>query len=724
MKAHIKLNTFDHFKMICKIVLTLTVSLSVAFGQTLSSLLSIEANSPQQAETTTVYVDAGKSSASNYANEMTGRLSQRLADQGLNARIEMRSGYGCGATVCVKVEYRVDGYLFTQNVNISETITSGGIPSAHGGGVDKPSSPSVSNEASPDAIRALDSARNKYNQAQSDYDSAKSSFDRSISDLEEANSTLSSASAQLASAESRLNSAIAEENRAKTDAAGAGQRAAAAAQLASDKKTEADRLAEYKKKLATNREQLENNLRSLESDVSQLAANTNASTEPTVSAKKVHITALDAATRESLSSAAATHNAGATSLANAIGLEADVQAANPEQPINDASRFRTPATTIGGEKLRSTEAALTTAKQTLDTLSPQQREPGTRILPVAESMMYSADNAYNRGDIDQGDFAIRVTGALIEMAIGIAPLAVLVLAPQALVLMTATVAGALALDYYQAWTGQHLLTGLPLTGFERSLSTFGVAAAIIPFGSVARGGAQALSKGLQLGEELMIATKNADEAAEVIEATRNAEKLLDSAKDIGFQTARDVKDLVSSGAGKAVLEIQNTGRIATEDGFRVFARGSSLRNPIPENGTFSRVMPRAYVEELRAGRARFSRIDPTNPAINESFITAADDLAGLSKGEDIARKLALYEDQAGTVYRKLGADDVIVEFKFKDGVATSLRSPVETANNLRNYGFVPGGKTGGGAREWLIDGDAAKKGYVDLDSIKVRDIVP
>ena len=67
---------------------------------------------------------------------------------------------------------------------------------------------------------------------------------------------------------------------------------------------------------------------------------------------------------------------------------------------------------------------------------------------------------------------------------------------------------------------------------------------------------------------------------------------------------------------------------------------------------------------------------------------------------------------------------MIVEFKFKNGIATSLRSPVETPNNLRNYGFVPGGRTGGGAREWLIDGDAPIKGYIDLDSIKVRDIVP
>jgi hypothetical protein len=208
------------------------------------------------------------------------------------------------------------------------------------------------------------------------------------------------------------------------------------------------------------------------------------------------------------------------------------------------------------------------------------------------------------------------------------------------------------------------------------------------------------------------------------DSLKKSAQVTDSAKDLGFQTAKDVKDFVSSGAGKAVLEIQDTGRIATEDGFKVFERVGSLRNPIPENGTFSRVMPRAYVEELRAGRARFSRIDPTNPAINESFITAADDLAGLSKGDDIARKLALYEDQAGTVYRKLGADDVIVEFKFKNGIATSLRSPVETPNNLRSYGFVPGGRTGGGAREWLIDGDAPIKGYIDLDSIKVRDIVP
>ena len=40
-------------------------------------------------------------------------------------------------------------------------------------------------------------------------------------------------------------------------------------------------------------------------------------------------------------------------------------------------------------------------------------------------------------------------------------------------------------------------------------------------------------------------------------------------------------------------------------------------------------------------------------------------------------------------------------------------------NSLRLYGFINGGKTKGGAREWLVNNDAAKTGIIDLDSIEI-----
>jgi hypothetical protein len=85
--------------------------------------------------------------------------------------------------------------------------------------------------------------------------------------------------------------------------------------------------------------------------------------------------------------------------------------------------------------------------------------------------------------------------------------------------------------------------------------------------------------------------------------------------------------------------------------------------------------------------------------------------------------LGLFEDEGGTILRKLSNDDVLIKFKFKDDIATSLRTPFETAEKARKFGFVNGGITSGGAREWLINNDAAKTGLIDLNSIEIMEIV-
>lgn len=272
---------------------------------------------------------------------------------------------------------------------------------------------------------------------------------------------------------------------------------------------------------------------------------------------------------------------------------------------------------------------------------------------------------------------------------------------------------------YELDSDLNYCTGKPLETFETTINVITLTVAWVP------GAGLLLDRAVAgVGKLIKAASKTVSRVDDIEKAVVASAKVFESAKKIGFQTGKDVKDFVTSGAGKVAIEIKSSGKVATEDGYKFFNEIDNLNNPIPENGTFARVMPRQYVEELRAGNARFARVDPNNPSINAAFITAADDLSSLSKGDDIARKLSLFEDQAGTIQRKLGANDVIVEFKFKDGVATSLRSPIETPNNLRNYGFVGGGKTGGGAREWLIDSDAAKKGYIDLGSIKIREIAP
>jgi hypothetical protein len=525
-----------------------------------------------------VYVDAGSGGAKSYADDLATRMAQRLSEQGLNGRVTVQSGYGCDAAACVKVSYTVDGYTFGQEVQISDSMTPGNGPAPNIRNPSKPDDPIASDTPSPDAQRALRDAQRNYDQAVNNARNAASKYDASRRALDAANRDLSGLANDAKSAENRLNSAINEANKAKDDALRAGQRAAEAAQRASDRKTERDRLADYKPKLEAERSQLENDLKRLEAEVNQSAINTNSLAEGAISSQNTAAQGIAGSNRDRQKSSILSHNAAATSLSNSVALDKDLGDINPDAPIADASQFKTSPNSIGGEKLRQTAFALDTAKQTLGTLSDRQREPGERILPVAQSTLYIADDAYARGDIDQGDFAIRATSALLEMAIGIAPLAVLILAPEALALMAATIAGALALDLYHSWTGQHILTGEPLTQFEKSLAMVGVGLSIIPFESSIKAGFQGVGKALQLGEEFLLAVKSSAESAEVIESAKYAEGIINQARKIGIETTQGVKNFIDEYvAGKAAssTEFDASGKLARDGNRNVLFQGDT-----------------------------------------------------------------------------------------------------------------------------------------------------
>jgi hypothetical protein len=78
--------------------------------------------------------------------------------------------------------------------------------------------------------------------------------------------------------------------------------------------------------------------------------------------------------------------------------------------------------------------------------------------------------------------------------------------------------------------------------------------------------------------------------------------------------------------------------------------------------------------------------------------------------KDYAVRLSLYSDAAGTMLRDT-SDYVALKFRFR-GEAISLRSPTDPLKG-RAYGFRAGGRTAGGAREWLIDYDSNLQGLIE-----------
>ena len=102
-------------------------------------------------------------------------------------------------------------------------------------------------------------------------------------------------------------------------------------------------------------------------------------------------------------------------------------------------------------------------------------------------------------------------------------------------------------------------------------------------------------------------------------------------------------------------------------------------------------------------------------------MTTADDLAGIDTISRAQERLALFVDPLGSVPNLSG--DTMVRFRLH-GItgegSVGIRSPLET-QPPRGHGFVPGGRTGGDAREFIINnGTASDLGAYDIELIPLQ----
>ncbi len=182
-----------------------------------------------------------------------------------------------------------------------------------------------------------------------------------------------------------------------------------------------------------------------------------------------------------------------------------------------------------------------------------------------------------------------------------------------------------------------------------------------------------------------------------------------SARKLGFDKASQLGEFIKLSTGKTWDKIKATGQAAVDNGYKIFKKDVPISNDMATNGIYARVVDKKYADKIRSGELGLSRNNPGN----EAFVTALDDVANISNPSDYAKKLSLYSDKAGSNLVDT-SDYVVLKFKFKPEIEKSLRTPFETANNARNYGFVPGGTTAGGAREWLIDNDGVQRGIIEF----------
>lgn len=103
---------------------------------------------------------------------------------------------------------------------------------------------------------------------------------------------------------------------------------------------------------------------------------------------------------------------------------------------------------------------------------------------------------------------------------------------------------------------------------------------------------------------------------------------------------------------------------------------NKITNPLPEDKTFARVMPRKYGEAFKRGEGKLGGQD-------EVFVTAFSELKDVKTREDAQKKLALFKDKDATVPNLDG--DVIVKFEVLDMTRIGISTPIETIPTERGY---------------------------------------
>ena len=137
-------------------------------------------------------------------------------------------------------------------------------------------------------------------------------------------------------------------------------------------------------------------------------------------------------------------------------------------------------------------------------------------------------------------------------------------------------------------------------------------------------------------------------------------------------------------------------------------------NELPADSRYARIFPREFAEAFVEGSGR---IGP--PGAHGVFVTAAEDVAGLTTRKALQERLSLFSDRGATVPNTSG--NAVVRFTIPNPGKARLRSPVQT-RPARGFGFVHGGRTRGGAREFLVNnGTAGELGLEDLEILPLGD---
>jgi hypothetical protein len=294
--------------------------------------------------------------------------------------------------------------------------------------------------------------------------------------------------------------------------------------------------------------------------------------------------------------------------------------------------------------------------------------PGA-VVEATQAMVRQSDAASAMGEDIEAEGLYSMARNVADLAVGLDPISGVVRSS------------------YELVTGKNMITGATLSQSERAFAAVNLML-LGEFGLASRGLKVVARIGQTLGGARAVAIGKA-----AIEVAKH-------------WPVKTIEKVMAGSAGRALVSA----------GEHIALSANKALVPVGAvDGVYARVMSASYAQKLATGG--------TLAAGDLAFITEAKAIEGLSKWDDVRRRLSLMDPLKIGEFRAF-ADDVIVEFKFASNEPLAfLAKPFGEVGRFGSA-FLPGGYTAGGAPEWVVDALAAEKNMLDIGSIKIRPIKP
>ncbi|RYZ89401.1 MAG: hypothetical protein EOP04_06905 [Proteobacteria bacterium] len=160
-------------------------------------------------------------------------------------------------------------------------------------------------------------------------------------------------------------------------------------------------------------------------------------------------------------------------------LEDEIRSSLPEVTVPPAQKeFKTSPYTAEGIEVRKANVYLNMAKDEVERVGRGEGKAAAQnLIQSSAEAIQQTDSAFAAGEHEVGNRGLEIAYKLANVAIAIAPLAVVIAAPQALVAIAVVTSISFAKDYYEARTGKALFGGAPLSPTERGFSYLSAAMA-------------------------------------------------------------------------------------------------------------------------------------------------------------------------------------------------------------------------------------------------------